>query len=88
MFEPNPPMQHQRLDLSGLLCPMPVIRTQAAVQSLSIGDRLTVICSDPGCKEDIPAWCSVHGHHVIAVEQREGLVEITIAVSKTRATTW
>jgi tRNA 2-thiouridine synthesizing protein A len=66
------------LDARNLLCPLPVIRTQDAVQQLNAGDLLRVICTDPGALHDIPAWCRVHGHQIASVERKDR--EITIVV--------
>lgn len=66
------------LDLSGLLCPMPVIKTQNAIKSLTPGDTLTVVCTDPGTLHDIPAWCRMYGHRLLsATEEGE---EITFCI--------
>jgi tRNA 2-thiouridine synthesizing protein A len=54
-----------RLDAIGLLCPLPVIRTQDAVAGLSPGTRLEVLATDPGALHDIQAWCRVHGHRYL-----------------------
>ncbi len=59
------------LDTSGLLCPMPVIRTQDRVAGLVAGAQLTIRATDPGALHDIPAWCRVHGHELISAEQIE-----------------
>lgn len=68
------------LDVRGHLCPIPVIRTQNTVKKLMVGDKLTVICSDPGVLHDIPAWCRVHGHTLLGTETqgREYTVVIQI----------
>ncbi len=58
------------LDTRGLLCPLPVIRTQNAIKALGPGDQLTVIASDPGTLHDIPAWVRVHGHELHCAETR------------------
>ena len=42
------------LDLSGLKCPLPALKTRKALQRLSPGERLTVICTDPLAAVDIP----------------------------------
>lgn len=42
------------LDLSGLKCPLPVLRTRKALLSLSPGERLRVICTDPLAGIDVP----------------------------------
>jgi tRNA 2-thiouridine synthesizing protein A len=42
------------LDLSGLKCPLPALKTRKALQRLASGERLTVICTDPLAAIDIP----------------------------------
>jgi len=68
------------LDACHLLCPLPVIKTQNKIQSLSCGDILEVHCTDPGTLHDIPAWCRVHGHHILDTQQSENLIVIRIKV--------
>lgn len=73
-------MSEYTLDARRLICPMPVIRTQDKIKTLKSGDVLEVICTDPGCLHDIPAWCRVHGHEVLVAENKghEMLVKIKI----------
>jgi tRNA 2-thiouridine synthesizing protein A len=54
-----------RLDALGLICPLPVIRTQDRVRGLSPGTVLEVLATDPGAVHDIGAWCRVHGHQFL-----------------------
>ena len=54
------------LNTEGLLCPLPVIRTQDAIKQLQAGDCLVVTASDPGTQQDIPSWCKVHQHELAA----------------------
>jgi tRNA 2-thiouridine synthesizing protein A len=42
------------LDLSGLKCPLPVLRTRKALLSMTPGERLLVICTDPLAGIDVP----------------------------------
>ncbi|MGC5781050.1 sulfurtransferase TusA family protein [Methylobacterium sp. NFXW15] len=42
------------LDLAGLKCPLPVLRTRKAMRALQEGGRLTVVCTDPMAAIDIP----------------------------------
>ncbi|MBF2759137.1 MAG: sulfurtransferase TusA family protein [Ectothiorhodospiraceae bacterium AqS1] len=71
-----------RLDARRLLCPMPVIRVQQKIESLASGDELEVLCTDPGAKHDIPAWCRVHDHELLSIEEdeREGEIRILLRV--------
>jgi tRNA 2-thiouridine synthesizing protein A len=75
-------MSDYELDARQLICPMPVIRTQDRIKQLLAGDRLTVVCSDPGAKHDIPAWCRIHGHTVESVVTNEEGITVVIRVEE------
>jgi homoserine kinase type II len=72
----KPTMQAITLDARRLLCPMPVIRVQQAIEDLPDGVTLTAICTDPGALHDIPAWARIHGHTVLETrsEGREHII--------------
>jgi len=59
---------------------MPVIRTQDRVKELSPGDVLEVRCTDPGVKNDIPAWCRINGHTVRDIREQDDEITITVEV--------
>ena len=49
--------------------------TGFCVEGLEPGAVLEVSCTDPGARDDIPAWCRVNGHEVLGVvEDAHGLV--------------
>ena len=73
-------MSTYQLDATGLLCPLPVIRTQDRVATLRQGDVLSVHCTDPGALLDIPAWCRIHGHELLSTQESEEEVLICIRV--------
>jgi len=75
-------MSQYELDASRLLCPMPVIRTQDKIKTLSVGDVLVVTCTDPGVMQDIPAWSRINGHKVLSAESGEYEFIITIEVGE------
>ena len=52
------------LDLSGLLCPIPVVKVSKAIKDIAIGEAIEATATDPGVLMDIPAWCTFpwHGH--------------------------
>lgn len=68
------------LDARRMLCPMPVIKTQDKVNELTEGDQLTVVCTDPGALNDIPAWCRINGHKVLEAKERDDEVILLIEV--------
>ncbi|WP_031433780.1 sulfurtransferase TusA family protein [Methylomarinum vadi] len=73
-------MSQETLNARRLLCPLPVIRTQDKVKSLKSGDQLTVICTDPGVMQDIPAWCRINGHRVVETRAEDGEYIIVLEV--------
>ena len=47
-------MSETRLDLRGLKCPLPALKTRNALKKLASGDILVVECTDPLARIDIP----------------------------------
>ena len=41
---------------------------------------MAVACTDPGAREDIPAWCRINGHRVIDITEEGGELEIIVEV--------
>ena len=70
----------ETLDARGLLCPLPVIRTQEKVTALRPGTLLDVFATDPGTLQDVPAWCRVHGHEVVETERAGRDIRIRVKV--------
>jgi len=75
-------MSAYELDARRLLCPLPVIRTQDKVKTLVKGDVLKVFCTDPGVMQDIPAWCRINGHTVLATNESDNDYVITLEVGE------
>jgi len=64
-------MTISKLDLSGLNCPLPALKTRKALKSLAPGDRLEVRCTDPLAAIDIPHLVGVTGDRLEAIERGE-----------------
>ena len=60
------------LDLRGLQCPLPVLKTQKAMRSMIVGDKVWVETTDPLAAIDIPNFCDNDGHRLCATEEGEG----------------
>ena len=58
-----------KLDLAGLKCPLPALKTRKAMKALSPGDRLEVHCTDPLSVFDIPALIQQTGDKVDITER-------------------
>ena len=55
-------MAETRLDLRGLKCPLPALKTRKALMRLAANDLLTVECTDPLAEIDIPHLVNETGH--------------------------
>lgn len=69
-----------KLNLEGLLCPMPVVKVSQAMKTMEVGSVLEATATDPGVLADIPAWAKSTGNEVISMG-REGKT-ITFLVKK------
>ena len=63
------------LDTSGKCCPMPMVETNKAMKSLSAGDILQIIATDPGTQLDIPSWCKRTGHELLTANEENNIFE-------------
>ncbi len=64
-------MTMTKLDLTGLKCPLPVLKTRKALKALIAGDRLEVHCTDPLSVIDIPNLIRETGDRVEIIERAE-----------------
>ncbi|AYJ91134.1 MULTISPECIES: sulfurtransferase TusA family protein [Bacillus] len=63
----------QILDVTGLACPMPIIRTKKKMNDLAEGQVLEIHATDKGAKADLAAWAKSSGHELIT-QTEEGHV--------------
>ena len=56
------------VDLSGLRCPLPVLRTKKALSTISSGQILRVLTTDLDAVEDIPMFVQQAGHCLLKKE--------------------
>src|SRR5947207_1536641 len=61
------------LNLRGLRCPLPALKTRKALTRLASGDRLVVECTDPLSTLDIPNLISQTGDVLEESANRPGL---------------
>ncbi|WP_096156700.1 MULTISPECIES: sulfurtransferase TusA family protein [Bacillus] len=53
------------LDVKGMACPMPLVKTKKALNDLASGEVLEVITTDKGAKTDLTAWTKTVGHELL-----------------------
>lgn len=63
--------QDKTLDCTGLLCPMPVVKTSKALKELPVGQILEMIATDPGAMPDMEAWARQTRHELLAAQRLE-----------------
>ncbi|MEN8244813.1 MAG: sulfurtransferase TusA family protein [Thermodesulfobacteriota bacterium] len=57
------------LDLSGLACPMPVVKVSKGIKEIEVGQVLEATTTDPGSLTDFPAWARTSGHEILKTDQ-------------------
>jgi tRNA 2-thiouridine synthesizing protein A len=67
-------MTTTRLDLAGLKCPLPALKTRKALKSVKPGDLLEVHCTDPLSVIDIPNLIRETGDRVEITEHTEARI--------------
>jgi TusA-related sulfurtransferase len=60
----------ERLDTSGLLCPLPVYKAAQVLGRLEAGQVLELTCTDRGSLEDIPAMTRQRGDTLVRTDDR------------------
>ena len=57
------------LDCTGMLCPVPVIKTSKAIKELQVGQVLQMVATDPGAPADMEAWSRQTGNELLDSHQ-------------------
>jgi tRNA 2-thiouridine synthesizing protein A len=71
-------MTTTKLDLTGLKCPLPALKTRKALKALKPGDFLEVHCTDPLSVIDIPNLIQETGDKVEISERAESRIVFLI----------
>jgi tRNA 2-thiouridine synthesizing protein A len=69
-----PAMLHNdlALDLSGLTCPMPLLKTKQALNRMETGQVLMVTATDPASERDFQAFSQQSGVPLLQAEKSDG----------------
>ncbi len=70
----------ETLDCRGLSCPMPILKTKKAISKMKSGQILEISSSDPGTKNDMPAFAQRAGHEFLGEEDDEGFTRFFLKV--------
>ncbi len=66
------------LDLRGLACPLPIVRTARAMKDLAPGDLLEALATDPGSVPDFHAWSRSTGHPLVEASEDAGVYRFVL----------
>ncbi|MFV2089460.1 MAG: sulfurtransferase TusA family protein [Pseudomonadales bacterium] len=62
---PSGSQEVQVLDVTGLNCPMPLLKAKKALNSLPAAALLKVIATDPGSRRDFETFSRQSGHELL-----------------------
>ena len=71
-------MAETTLNLRGLKCPLPALRTRKALTKLAPGDLLIAECTDPLSEIDIPNLMQETGDAIEATDKSDGVITFRI----------
>ena len=72
------PAKTVRVDACGLQCPGPVLKMKKTMDTLTLGERVEIVSTDPGFSRDAEAWCHSTGNNFVSKESNGGKSTIII----------
>ena len=63
------------LDVKGLNCPLPILRTKKALAEMESGQVLRVLATDPGSLKDFPAFAKQTGNELVEHKEENRVFE-------------
>lgn len=55
-------MNKRTLDVRGLRCPMPIVKAKKEIDTMTAGELLEVLATDPGSMADFRGWARTAKH--------------------------
>ncbi len=62
----------EKLDACGLTCPLPLLKAKQALNKLTSGTVLEVVCTDAGSVRDFEVFAKQSGHELLGQEEADG----------------
>ena len=71
-------MADQELDVRGLNCPLPILKTKKALNSMQSGQTIHVLSTDPGSVLDFKAFAAQTGNQLLESNETEGVYSFVL----------
>jgi len=65
----------RELDVKGLNCPLPILRTKKALSEMASGEVLHVLATDPGSVKDFQAFAKQTGNELLSSGEADQVFE-------------
>jgi tRNA 2-thiouridine synthesizing protein A len=72
----------KEIDLTGLYCPLPVIRAREEIGRIALGDDLRIMADDPAAEEDLKRWATRSGHEVVGSSKNGEIITVVVRRKK------
>ncbi|RLQ96711.1 sulfurtransferase TusA family protein [Falsibacillus albus] len=66
------------IDATGLSCPMPIIKTKKAIDSIESGEVIELHATDKGSTTDLKAWTESTGNKLVDAKEEDGVFKFWI----------
>ena len=66
------------LNLKGMSCPLPIIKTAKAMKELTPGQLIEVFATDPGSVPDFTAWAQATGNALVESSREGGVFHFVL----------
>jgi TusA-related sulfurtransferase len=70
------------IDLTGLYCPVPILRAREEIVKIALGDELKIRADDPAAEEDLKHWAARSGQELVSISKSGDIVTVVIRRKK------
>lgn len=79
----GPRIPLRRLNVTDLVCPLPVRRTRHFLETLAVGDEILVLATDASAMIDFQHFCNTTPHMLLASSEDDGVFRFHIRCGET-----
>ncbi len=74
------------IDARGHRCPTPTLKLGRALREAAPGEEIELLATDPMARIDVPHFVGQGGHHLLSVEERDGVLAFRVTRSASAPT--